>query len=54
MAIYELRCREGHRFEIIQSFTAPCRTVPSAARPPARSPAGSRRRAGLSLRRPPR
>ncbi|WP_204358728.1 FmdB family zinc ribbon protein [Streptosporangium sp. 'caverna'] len=23
MAIYELRCREGHRFEVIQSFTAP-------------------------------
>ena len=23
MAIYELRCREGHRFEAIQSFTAP-------------------------------
>lgn len=23
MAIYELRCREGHRFEVIQSFIAP-------------------------------
>jgi putative FmdB family regulatory protein len=23
VAIYELRCREGHRFEVIQSFTAP-------------------------------
>jgi putative FmdB family regulatory protein len=23
MAIYELACRQGHRFEVIQSFTAP-------------------------------
>ncbi|MDP9845546.1 FmdB family zinc ribbon protein [Streptosporangium lutulentum] len=28
MAIYELRCREGHRFEIIQSFTAPLPDCP--------------------------
>lgn len=28
MAIYELRCHEGHRFEVIQSFTAPLPECP--------------------------
>ncbi|MFC4585655.1 FmdB family zinc ribbon protein [Sphaerisporangium corydalis] len=28
MAIYELRCREGHRFEVVQSFTAPLPACP--------------------------
>ncbi|WP_248964594.1 zinc ribbon domain-containing protein [Sphaerisporangium perillae] len=28
MAIYDLRCQDGHRFEVIQSFTAPLPDCP--------------------------
>ncbi|MCK2212272.1 zinc ribbon domain-containing protein [Actinomadura sp. ATCC 31491] len=48
MAIYELRCPDGHRFEVIQSFTAPlppCRECGGAtAKVPSRF--GVRGRAG--------
>ena len=39
MPIYDLRCADGHRFEVIQSFTAALPVCPACGSPTARVPA---------------
>src|SRR5436309_14897299 len=38
MAIYELRCGQDHRFEVIQSFTAPLPDCPECGAPTTKMP----------------
>ncbi|MCW2888786.1 MAG: hypothetical protein QOE54_6504 [Streptosporangiaceae bacterium] len=38
MAIYDLRCGEGHVFEVIQSFTAPLPDCPGCGAPTVKLP----------------
>ncbi|MGO9082663.1 MAG: FmdB family zinc ribbon protein [Streptosporangiaceae bacterium] len=38
MPIYQLRCGQGHGFEVIQSFTAPLPDCPDCAAPAAKIP----------------
>jgi putative FmdB family regulatory protein len=39
MAIYDLRCADGHDFEVIQSFTAPLPPCPACGAPTRKIPA---------------